>query len=152
MEFTPSKINLFLLFKLPSAFICGVRVKTIDAMQCEVSVRQRWINQNPFKSMYFAVQAMAAELTTGVLVMAEIKRSNQNISMLVGSNKAVFSKKATGRITFVCSDGYMVSGAIAQTIATGEGQAVVLRSVGTDASGAIVSEMEFEWNVRLKQR
>jgi hypothetical protein len=30
MELTPSKINTFLFFKLPSAFICGVRVKQLE--------------------------------------------------------------------------------------------------------------------------
>ncbi|MDO8316602.1 MAG: thioesterase, partial [Flavobacterium sp.] len=36
MKLTASKLNKFLLFKLPSAFICGVRVKTIDENQCVV--------------------------------------------------------------------------------------------------------------------
>ena len=74
MEFTPSKLNAFLLFKLPSAFFCGVRTKEINESNCVVSVKHRWINQNPFKSMYFAVQAMAAELSTGALVMLHIKK------------------------------------------------------------------------------
>ena len=60
MAFTPSKLNSFLFLKLPSAFICGVRVKKISADKCIVTVKHKWINQNPFKSMYFAVQAMAA--------------------------------------------------------------------------------------------
>jgi hypothetical protein len=33
---------------------------------CVATVKHRWINQNPFNSMYFAVQAMAAELSTGL--------------------------------------------------------------------------------------
>ena len=69
MEFTPLKLNFFLFFKLPSAFWSGVRVKSISKEQCIVTVKHRWFNQNPFKSLYFAVQAMAAELTTGALVM-----------------------------------------------------------------------------------
>ena len=73
MELTTRKINVFLLFKLPSAFICGVRAKQLEATKCVVSVKHRWINQNPFNSMYFAVQAMAAELSTGALVMYQIK-------------------------------------------------------------------------------
>lgn len=43
--------------------------------------------------MYFAVQAMAAEFTTGALVMFHIKSSGKNISMLVAQNKAVFTKR-----------------------------------------------------------
>jgi hypothetical protein len=55
--------------------------------------------------MYFAVQAMAAELTTGVLIMQAIQESGQSISMLVLNNKSNFSKKAKGLITFTCEDG-----------------------------------------------
>jgi hypothetical protein len=49
--------------------------------------------------MYFAVQAMAAELSTGLL-MYQIQKSGKKISMLVANNKGVLLK-ATGRITFV---------------------------------------------------
>jgi hypothetical protein len=150
MEFTPAKLNTFLLVKLPSAFISGVRVKQISTSQCTVTVKHRWINQNPFNSMYFAVQAMAAELTTGALVMYHIKNSGKKISMLVANNKGSFTKKAKGRITFTCMDGNLIADAIAQTVATGEGQTFWMKSIGTDEKGDRVSEMDFEWSVRVK--
>ena len=150
MEFTPLKLNVFLFFKLPSAFWCGVRVKSITKEQCVVTVKHRWFNQNPFKSMYFAVQAMAAELTTGALVMMQIKKSGKNISMLVANNNSNFSKKATGRITFTCNDGHLIEEAIKQTIATGEGQTIWMKSVGVNEKREQVSEMNFEWSIKLK--
>ena len=150
MEFSASNLNKFLFFKLPSAFICGVRAKSINESQCVVSVKHRWINQNPFNSMYFAVQAMAAELTTGALVISQIQESGKKISMLVANNKGNFTKKATGRITFVCNDGHLITEAIEKTIATGEGQTFWMKSIGTDEKGIQVSEMDFEWSVRIK--
>jgi hypothetical protein len=57
--------------------------------------------------MYFAVQAMAAELSTGALVMYQIQK-RKKISMLVANNKGVLLK-ATGRITFVCRDGHLIN-------------------------------------------
>ncbi len=150
MEFTPSKLNTFLFFKLPSAFWCGVRVKEISTTKCVATVKHRWFNQNPFNSMYFAVQAMAAELTTGAMVMYHIKKSGKKVSMLVANNKGNFSKKATGRITFTCTDGHLIEDAIHRTIATGEGQTFWMKSVGTDEAGDKVSEMEFEWSIRAK--
>ena len=87
MEISPSKLNAFLFFKLPSAFWCGVRAKVITPDKCVATVTHKWFNQNPFKSMYFAVQAMAAELTTGALVMYQIKKSEKKISMLVSFQK-----------------------------------------------------------------
>jgi hypothetical protein len=151
MKISVSNLNKFLFFKLPSAFICGVRVKEITENKCEVTVRHRWINQNPFNSMYFAVQAMAAELSTGALVMLQIQKSGKNISMLVASNKSNFSKKATGKITFVCHDGAVAEQALQEAIATGEGQTFWMKAIGTNEKGEKVSEMDFEWSVRTKQ-
>jgi hypothetical protein len=144
------QINLFLFLKLPSAFWCGVRLKSITQEQCVTSVRHRWINQNPFQSMYFAVQAMAAELSTGALVMQNIEQSGKKISMLVANNKGNFTKKATGRITFTCQDGLSVIQTIQQAIITGEGQTVWLKAIGTNEKGEQVSEMDFEWTLKLK--
>lgn len=150
MSNTAKKFNTFLFFKLPSAFLCGVRVKFIDLNRCVVSVKHRWINQNPFNSMYFAVQAMAAELATGALVIDQIKKSGQSISMLVANNKSNFSKKAIGRITFTCNDGALINHAIQQTISTGEGQTFWMKAIGTNEQGIQVSEMDFEWSIRKK--
>ena len=150
MEFTPAKLNTFLLVKLPSAFLCGVRVRQISTEKCTVAVKHRWINQNPFNSMYFAVQAMAAELSTGALVMYHIQNSGKKISMLVANNKGNFSKKAKGRITFTCNDGHLIADAITKTVATGEGQTFWMKSIGVDEKGDQVSEMDFEWSVRAK--
>ena len=151
MEFSPAKLNTFLFLKLPSAFWSGVRVKVITPEKCVATVTHKWFNQNPFKSMYFAVQAMAAELTTGALVMYQIKKSGKKISMLVANNKGNFSKKATGRITFTCNEGHLIEEAINKTIATGEGQTIWLKSIGVDEKGDKVSEMDFEWSVRIKE-
>ena len=150
MKISVSSLNKFLFFKLPSAFICGVRVKQIDENMCVATVKHRWINQNPFNSMYFAVQAMAAELSTGALVMLEIQKSGKNISMLVANNKSNFSKKATGRITFTCNDGALAAQAIQKAVNTKEGQTFWMKSIGTNEKGEQVSEMDFEWSVRVK--
>ena len=83
--------------------------------------------------------------------MAKIKESNQNISMLVANNKGTFSKKAKGRITFVCNDGDLIGSAIQKTISTGEGQTCWMRSEGKDSAGEVVSEFEFEWTVKIKK-
>lgn len=150
MEFTPSKLNTFLFFKLPSAYWSGVRVKDITTTKCVATVKHRWFNQNPFNSMYFAVQAMAAELTTGALVMYQIKKSGKKISMLVANNKGNFTKKATGRITFTCNDGDKLEEAIQRAVTTGEGQTFWMTSVGIDEKGDQVSQMEFEWSIKAK--
>ncbi|WP_338410480.1 DUF4442 domain-containing protein [uncultured Flavobacterium sp.] len=150
MTFSPLKLNFFMALKLPSAFLCGVRVKTITSEVCRTSVKHRWLNQNPFDSMYFAVQAMAAEFTTGALVILQVKESTKNISMLVSNNKSTFTKKATGRINFECNQGNLIKDVIQKAIETGSGQTIWLTSIGTNQNGDQVSEMEFEWSVKVK--
>lgn len=152
MEFTPFKLNAFTFFKLPSAFWSGVRVKTISSEICQTTVKHSWFNQNPFKSMYFAVQAMAAEFTTGALVMYCIKQSGKDISMLVAQNKAVFTKKATGKITFTCNQGNLIADIIQKAIDTNEGQTVWLTSFGLNEKGEQVSEMKFEWTLKARNK
>ena len=152
MSITPGKLNKFLMIKLPSAWLCGVRVKDISKEHCIVKVKHRWINQNPFNSMYFAVQAMAAELSTGAMVIDQIKESGQKISMLVAQNKAHFTKKATGKLEFTCKDGHLIRDAIQETIRTGEGQTLWMKSIGLNEEGLVVSTFEFEWTVKLKSK
>lgn len=150
MQFTPSKLNAFMFLKLPSAYWSGVRVKSISPEKCETTVKHRWFNQNPFNSMYFAVQAMAAEFTTGALVMLQIKKSGANISMLVANNKSSFTKKATGKITFTCNQGVQIKETIEKAIATKEGQTLWLTSIGENEKGEQVSEMQFEWTIKVR--
>ena len=150
MKFTPSKINTFLFFKLPSAFLVGVRLKSITKEKATVKVMHRWINQNPFKSMFWAVQGMASELSTGILVMQNIKESDKKISMLVTNMNAVFTKKATGKIVFECNDGLLIKETINKAIETKEGQIIVLTSEGKNKEGITVSKFEFEWSLKIK--
>jgi len=150
MKITPKKLNSFLMFKLPSAYFCGVRTRFINNEKCVVTVKHKWFNQNPFNSMFWAVQGMAAELTTGALVMAKIKESGRNISMLVANNNATFTKKATGKISFECNEGHLIDSAIHNTINTGEGQTFWMNSKGVNEEGIQVSNFNFEWTVKLK--
>ncbi|MDO1500116.1 DUF4442 domain-containing protein [Winogradskyella maritima] len=150
MTITPSKLNKYLMFKLPAAYFCGVRTTALSDDTCTVSVKHRWINQNPFNSMFWAVQGMAAELTTGALVMKKIRESGKKVSMLVANNNASFSKKATGRIIFQCTEGHKIDDAITKAIATNEGQTVWLNAKGTNEEGIEVSDFNFEWTLKVK--
>ena len=152
MEVTVKKMNRFLMFKLPSAYLCGVKLKELDSSRAIVTVTHKWINKNPFQSMYFAVQSMAAELTTGAIVIKKIKESGNNISMLVTNYTGRFTKKAVGKITFTCNDGFLIDEALKRTIATGEGQTIIMKSIGLNEQGEQVSEYEFEWSIKLKTK
>ena len=149
-KFSVRNMNRYLLFKLPSAYLTGVRVQDLTDDFVIATVKLKWINKNPFQSMYWAIQGMAAELTTGILVMKHIASSGQKISMLVTHQTADFYKKATGKITFTCNDGKEIAEAIAQTIKTKEGQTFTLTSNGINEDGLKVSSFSFQWSVKIK--
>ena len=140
-----------MLFKLPLAYFGGVRVKILSNDKAVVKIKHKWINQNPFKSMFWAAQGMAAEMSTGVLVMQEIEKSNRKVSMLVTHQESDFFKKATGSILFTCKGGNEIRDAIEESIKTGEGQVVVLTSEGKNKEGVIVSIFQFHWSLRVKK-
>ena len=150
MKFTPRKVNAYLFFKLPSAWWCGVRLVAITNTRAEVKVRYGFINKNPFKSMYFAVQAMAAEFSTGILVMREITKQTEKISMLVKENKAEFTKKAKGVITFSCTDVDALREAVNKAVLTKQGQTCWLNAVGIDEDGDQVASFSFKWTLKCK--
>jgi hypothetical protein len=136
--------------KLPSAWLCGVRLKSIDDNKCTVTVKHKWINQNPFKSMYFAVQNMAAELSTGALVMKSIRESNKKVSMLVVNMSSEYYKKATGRITFICEGGSLVKDTISKALLESEARTIELSVKAKNEEGLDVSSFKFTWSVKPK--
>ena len=150
MRITPKKVNVFMLLKLPLAYLGGVRVKTVSEEQSTVEIRYKWMNQNPFKSMFWAAQGMAAEMSTGVLVMKAIEKSKEKVSMLVTHQEANFFKKARGTIIFTCAGGKEISEAINRSKETKEGQVIVLTSEGKNEDGVVVSIFSFEWSLKVK--
>lgn len=144
--------NLFLLIKLPLAWIAGSRVKRIDAEACAISMPFGWRNQNPFQSMYFAAQSMSAEMSTGMLCMLAIEHSGESIAMLVSDNKSQFTKKANGHVTFTCNDGQKMFDAVAETCRTGEPVLVEMKSVGVMDNGVEVSNFSFTWTVKKRSK
>ena len=150
MKITPKRVNLFMLLKLPLAYIGGVRVKTLSEEQATVKITHKWMNQNPFKSMFWAAQGMAAEMSTGVLVMKAIEDSKENTSMLVTHQEANFYKKATGEILFTCKGGDEIRKAIKMSKQSKEGQVVQLIAEGKNEDGVVVSKFNFEWSLKVK--
>ncbi len=152
MKVTPTKFNFFMFFKLPSAWWSGVRLYSINETECVVKVKHRWINQNPFRSIFWAVQGMAAEMTTGAFLTREINLSGKNVSMLVSNNTAKFTKKATGKIRFVCNKGLEIKKLIQKAIDTDEAQTLWIDSTGYNEDEIIVSHFSFEWSVKTRKK
>ena len=131
-------------------FISGMRITSIDEKHASVSVPYNYLTQNPFRSMYFAVQSMAAELSSGAMAISEVMKASKPVSMLVFDMKAHFSKKAKTKVVFTCNDGEAIANAVQKAIETGEGQTVTITSTGVDTEGNVVSEFNFTWTFKTK--
>ncbi len=102
--------------------------------------------------MYFAAQAMAAELSTGILVMDRTQAARpQKVSMLVYHMQADFQKKATGTIRFKCEDGQQLDEVFNKVLSKNDGQTITLTSVGRDEQNDIVSTFSFTWTLKEKK-
>jgi Domain of unknown function (DUF4442) len=148
----PIKFRLYLLTKVPAAFFAGLRVAEADVDHCVVTIPYRWSTQNPFRSIYFACLGMAAEMSTGILAMANVYKSNPPVSMLVIGMEAGFTKKATGLTRFTCNDGAAIRAAVERAKATGEAQIVKAKTVGLSKNGELVAEFSLTWSFKVKTR
>ena len=144
------QLHLFLFLKIPISWIAGVRLKEMNDEICITKVKFGWLNQNPFNSMFWAVQGMAAEFSTGFLCAEKIRKSGKKISMLVVHNQAESTKKAVGRVTFSCLQGKELDAVLQKAIETGEGQTLTMFSEGKDQKGDLVSKFAFTWSFKVK--
>ena len=147
----PISFRFFLFQKLPAAFFAGLRIAHFDSNTCTVKIKYSWFSKNPFKSIYFAVEAMAAEMCSGMLAFGQVYKRNPKISMLVVKMEVNFIKKATGTILFTCEDGALIQAAINESIETGEGKTIVCKSVGKNEKGEVVAEFNFTWSFKAKK-
>ena len=146
----PIKFRFFLFTKLPAAFFAGLRIQHYDANSCIIRIRYSWFSMNPFKSVYFAVEAMAAEMCSGMLAFGQVYQRTPKVSMLVVKMEVTFLKKATGVILFTCEDGQMIQNAINEAIETGDGKTIVCKSVGKNSINEIVAVFNITWSFKAK--
>ena len=136
--------------QIPLLWFSKIKVHQFNRTSCVVKLPYRWRTQNPFRSVYFAAQCMAAELSTGLLMMAETMETGKKCSMLVTDMKATFTKKADEDVLFTCTPGDIILNAVALSIKTNEPVKIKLISEGKMANGAVVASFEFEWSLKFK--
>ena len=146
----PIKFWLYMLVKLPMGFLAGLKLRELDPDKAVVQVKYKWLTQNPFGSMYFAVLSMAAEFSTGILCLANIYKSDPAISMLVVKMESHFYKKAVGVIAFTCNDGVAIIDIVKTAKETGEGVTLVSKSTGVNQDGEVVAEFFITWSLKAK--
>ena len=139
----------FFLAKLPSVLFWGVSIKSITQHKCEVTIPYGWRTRNPFRSMYFAAQAGAAELSTGILVQASLQGKGQ-WSMYVTGFKADYGVAARSKITFTCEVGDKLENLINEIERLGKPQEITLVSTGINKDGKMISKFYITWSLKQK--
>jgi hypothetical protein len=143
--------KIVLLFQVPTNFMTGMRLRELTEESCKVSVPYRWFNKNPFKSTFWAVLGMAAEMSTGALVRMYTYKLAPSVSTIVGDCSGEFVVKARDLTTFVCNDGKRIAETVKKAIETGEPQKVLCKTVGYSKVGEEVARFTFTWKMKRRE-
>lgn len=154
--------RLWMWTTLPLAAFAGLRVTRLDETGCSVRLPGGWRTRNPFRSTYFAAQAMAAEMSTGapalvLLADAPASRDGQadsaaSVALLVVDVHATYSKKVVGPSVFTFEDVAGMKALIDEASRSDEPRRFVARSVGRDTSNDVVAEIEVAWSFKRRSR
>ncbi|MDI9357221.1 MAG: DUF4442 domain-containing protein [Chitinophagaceae bacterium] len=142
---------IFLLFNVPAGFIAGMRLKELSSSKAATTIPFKFLNKNPFQSIYFAVQSMAAELSTASLALLATKGNNSQVLTIIVGMKAEFLKKAIGKVTFLCEEGEKAFEAVEACMKTKTQITTTLKTTGYMKDGTIVSIFYFTWAFKEKK-
>ncbi len=147
---SPLGFRIFLWKQLPLAALAGLRLRSLEEGGCTVILPGGWRTQNPFRSTYFAAQAMAAEMSTGAPAMVLVQGSEAKVSLLVTEVRARYTKKIVGESQFTFREVSEMADTIERAARTGEPATYVARSIGRNASGEVASEFEVTWSFKRR--
>lgn len=145
-------VALWMWKTLPLAAFAGLRVVRLDEEACSVSLPGGWRTQNPFRSTYFAAQAMAAEMSTGAPALVLLADAPASVAMLVVSLRVTYTKKLMGDGVFTFEDVAGMRAAVDRAAAGDRPETFAARSVGRDRSGESVGEFEITWSFKRRGR
>ena len=146
----PIGIRAMLWAKLPLAAFAGLRVRKLDDQGAQVFLPAGWKTQNPFRSTYFAAQAMAAEMSTGAPALILVQAAPASIAMILRGIEAVFTKRIQGPSVFTFDDVAGMHAVIARAASSGESESYTGRSIGRGPEGAPASEFRVTWSFKRR--
>lgn len=147
---SPFKQKLFYLKSLPMGLISGIKLIYLDETKSVSEVPFRWRNKNPFRSMYFAVLSMAAELSTAAPVMLALKDFDADVALIIVELKVDFVKKAQSKTTFTCTEYSRIHATLAQLKQAEDTAAITIKTTGRDISDEEVATFYFTWSFRRR--
>jgi hypothetical protein len=146
----PWNFKAYLWLKLPLAACAGLSLRQLDEAGCTVALPGGWRTQNPFRSTYFAAQAMAAEMSTGAPAMVLVQAAPASVSMILRGIEAVFTKKIQGPSLYTFDDITGLGAAVERAAASGESETFTGRSVGRGRDGEPAAEFRVTWSFKRR--
>ncbi len=146
------KFRMAMFNMLPMGWLSGMRIKELNNERCVVTVPYKRWNKNPFRSTFWAVLGMAAEMSSGALLVMYTHKQKPSVAMLVVNCTGEFFKKATDVTTFTCNDAAKVKAAILETMETGEPVLIPCQMEGYNQANELVARYSFTWSVKARKK
>ncbi len=141
-----------MLYSLPLGFLTGMHITKMDDECCEVSVKYKYFNKNPFKTTYWAVLGMAAEMASGIILVNYAKNVSPSVATYVVGCDSKFVNRALGVTTFKCDEARLIKEKVELAAATGEGHTFKTSTNGYSKNGTLVAEFVFTWSVKGRDK
>jgi hypothetical protein len=100
---SPWKLRLWMLRSVTMGLLTGMIIVELNEEECRVKLKDRWWIRNPFRSVYWAVMSMAAEMSTGALLYAYA--SEPKVQFILVEMRAKFYKKVRGKSSIFAVQG-----------------------------------------------
>lgn len=130
------------------AFLAGLKIKAFTENIAVVTLPYSYLTKNPFRSIYFACQAMAAEFSSAIICLQTIEDYETDLSFLVIGFEAKFIKKGTQRITFTCEKPQRQDEILEQCISENRSREITYTSIGRNENGEKVAEFLITWSFK----
>lgn len=147
----PFLFRLGLMKDLPLASVIGVKLKHLTAEECELTVPYKFLNKNPFKTTYWAVLGMSAEMASGLLLLMYTHKLKPSVSTFVVGCEAKFVKRALGKTTFRCVQGEEIAEKIIRTARSFEPEEIRCVTNAYNEQGELVAEFTFTWGIKARR-
>ena len=109
-------IRYFGLTKVPMIFYCRPKVIEINSDSVTVKIPLLRRNKNHVGSMYLGALSVGADITSAMLALGIIKKSDKKIIPIFKDFHADYYKRAEGDVHFVCNEGVKIKKMLKEVI------------------------------------
>ena len=109
-------IRYFGFTKVPMIFYCRPKVIEINSDSVTVKIPLLRRNKNHVGSMYLGALSVGADITSAMLALGIIKKSDKKIIPIFKDFHADYYKRAEGDVHFVCNEGIKIKKMLKEVI------------------------------------